>query len=191
MASPQQSGLRLLDLPPEIRNKIYSLVLHDANEETLCPFVWQCSPGKRRYGYSLTQTCHQIRQETLLMWHAGKKVLFAMRPDNMIYYNNWLQRRPDAVFPSIRRIQLEDYQHCKSKSPEQHPSSCRSAIIINLTKMSPVSWKRDRRCFDCPAYDPAANRVNAVVHTLKRDRSVWVLTREKLEEVFEAAAWQI
>ena len=31
--------------------------------------------------------------------------------------------------------------------------------------------------------DPAANRVNAIVRTLKKDRGVWVLTREKLEEI--------
>lgn len=191
MRSAQQSGSRLLDLPPEIRNKIYSLVLHDAEEETLCPFVWQLSPGKRKYGYSLTQTCGQIRKETLLMWHAGKKYLFAMRPENMTYYKNWLQRRPDDVFSSIRRIQLEDYQHSKQRCPDDHPSFCRSAIIINFHKDSPVSWKRDRRCFDCPARDPAADRVNAVAHTLKRDRAGWILTREKLEAIFEAAAWEI
>jgi hypothetical protein len=191
MRTTQQSGSRLLDLPPEIRNTIYSLVLHDAEEETLCPFVWQLSPGKRKYGYSLTQTCRQIRHETLLMWHAGKKYLFAMRPENMAYYKNWLQRRPDDVFSSIRRIQLEDYQHCKQRCSDDHPSFCRSAIIINLHKDSPVSWKRDRRCFDCPARDPAADRVNAVARTLKRDRAGWILTREKLEAFFEAVAWEI
>lgn len=191
MGSDQPSSLKLLDLPPEIRNKIYSLVLHDAEEETLCPFVWQLSPGKRKYGYSLTQTCHQIRQETLLMWHAGKKLLFAMRPENMTYYKTWLERRPDAVFPSIRRIQLEDYQHSRAKSSEHHPSSCRSAILINVNKPAPVSWKRDRRCFDCPARDRAADRVNAVVRTLKQDRGGWVLTREIVEEIFAAAAWEV
>lgn len=187
---PTTQRSKLLDLPPEIRNKIYSLVLHDVEEETLCPFVWQLSSGKRKYGYSLTQTCHQIRQETLLMWHAGKKLLFAMRPENMSYYKTWLERRPDSVLPSIRRIQLEDYQHCKARCPDEHSSFCRSAVIINLNKASPVSWKRDRRCYDCPARDSAADRVNAVVRTLKQDRGGWVLTREKVEAIFEAAAWE-
>ena len=193
MALTQQPDprIQLLNLPPEIRNKIYSLVLHDADEETLCPFVWQLSPDKRKYGYSLTQICHQIRQETLLMWHAGQKLLFAMRPENMSYYQAWLKRRPDKVLPSIRRIQLEDYQHCIARSSHLHSSSCRSAITINLNKSSPVSWKRDRRCYDCPARDPAADRVNAVTRTLKQDHGVWVLTREKMEEIFAAAAWEL
>lgn len=184
------SNIKLLDLPAELRNKIYDLVLNDAEEDILCPFVWQCSPGKRRYGYSLTQTCHQIRQETLLMWHAGKKLLFDMRPENMRYYRVWLRRRAARVFLSIRRIQLEDYQHCKERSPPEHPHSCRSAIVINLAKTSPVSWRRDRRCLDCPAHDTAVDRVNAVARTLKKVDGRWQLTREKLEQIFEAAAWE-
>ena len=192
MSPSQSSVLGILDFPPEIRNKIYSLVLHDDEEDTLCPFVWQLSPGKRKYGYSLTQTCHQIRQETLTMWHAGKKILFAMRPDNMAGYKNWLARRPDAAFSSIRRIQLEDYQQTGSRNGlMMHSSSCRSVVNINLSKSSPVSWNRDRRCFDCPLHDTASDRVKAVVRTLKKDRGVAVLTREKLEDIFEAAAWNL
>ena len=186
-----QSATGLLDLPGELRNKIYDLVLNGADEDIMCPFVWQISPGKRKYGYSLTQTSHQIRQETLFMWHAGKKLLFAMRADNMKYYKNWLKRRADAAFQSIRQIYLEDYQHCKQRSPPQHPHSCRSAIIVNLAKGSPVSWRRDRRCYHCPRHDAAVDRVNAVARTLKKVDGRRVLTREKLEEIFEAAAWEI
>lgn len=183
--------MNILNLPPEIRNKIYTLVVHDIDEETLCPFIWQCSPGKRRYGYSLTQVCHQIRQETLQMFHAGKKFLFAMRSENMAYYKNWLQRRPEGIFRSIRRIQLDDYQHCRTRCPEQHPFFCGGAILVNLTKDAPVSWRRDRSCLYCPTKDTAADRVNAVVRTLKRERGCLVLTREKMEEIFEAASWEV
>lgn len=191
MASQLQPSLGLLDLPGELRNKIYDLVLNGADEDILCPFIWQCSPDKRKYGYSLTQTCHQIRQETLRMWHAGKKLLFAMRADNMKYYRTWLKRRPEAGFQSIRQIQLEDFQHCKQRSPPQHPSSCQSAVYINLAKTKPVSWRRDRRCFDCPQRDTVVDRVNVVARTLKKVDGRWILTREKLEEIFEAAAWEV
>ena len=150
MARETKSGPGLLKLPAELRNKIYDLVLNGADEETLCPFILQCSPGKRRYGYSLTQVCHQVRHETLTMWHAGKKLLLAMRADNMKHYITWLQRRPKAVFDSLRRIELEDYQHSTRSSPAHHPYFCKSAIIVNLTKISPVSWRRDRRCLCCP-----------------------------------------
>lgn len=180
-------GPGLLDLPAELRNKIYELVLDDS---TVCPFVWQCSPGKRKYGYSLTQTCRQIRQETLHMWHASSKLLFAMRTDNMKHYKNWLRRRPDSIFQSIRRIQLEDYQHGNETSHALHPSYCRSAIVINLAKAAPVTWKRDLKCLYCPQYDRAVDRVKAVVQNLDRTDGYWVLTREKLDEIFEAAARQ-
>ena len=191
MAGHKEPEISLLDLPAELRNKIYGLVLNDADEDVLCPFVWQCSPGKRKYGYSLTQTCRQIRQETLLMWHAGKKLVFAVNALNVAYYKMWLRRRPRSVFPSIRRIQLEDYQHRKQRSPPQHPSSCKSVIMINLNKPMPVSWVRDRKCFDCPAHDSAVDRVNAVARTLKQVDGLLVITREKLEEMFEAAAWDL
>ena len=183
-------SLGLLDLPAELRDKIYDLVLNGAEEDVLCPFVWQCSPGKRKYGYSLTQTCHQIRQETLRMWHAGKKLLFAMRADNMKYYRTWLKRRPDAAFSSIRQIHLEDYQHCRQTAAPHHPFFCRSAIVINLTKPTPVSWRRDRRCFYCPMRDSAVDRVNAVSRTHKKVDGRRLLTREKLQQIFEAAAWE-
>lgn len=186
-----QVNLGLLNLPAEIRNKIYELVLSDNAGTLVCPFVWQCSPGKRKYGYSLTQTCHQIRQETLHMWHAANKILFAMRADNMAYYKAWLLRRPDSIFESIRQVQLEDYQHCKRRSTRKHPNFCRNAIIINLAKATPVSRRRDRKCTYCPVYDPAVRRVNAVVRTLKGADGKLILTRDKLEEIFEAAAWDI
>jgi hypothetical protein len=178
----------LLRLPAELRNKIYDLVLNDTDNELLCPFIWQCSPSRRKYSYSLTQTCRQLRQETLQMWHAGKVLLFAMRADNMEYYRGWLHRRPEAAFASIRRMRLEDYQHCKVRCPQEHPFYCRSAIVINLAKSRPVSWTRDPRCLYCPAHDNAVDRVNAVVRS-KSSNGRWVLTKEKLEEIFEAAAW--
>lgn len=191
MVGISHSGLGLLNLPAELRNKIFDLVLNGADEETLCPFILQCSPGKRKYGYSLIQVCQQVRKETLPMWHAGKKLLFAMRSENMKHYRTWLGRRPDAAFDSIRRIELEDYQHSRSSSPPQHPYFCKSAIIINLTKTSPVSWRRDKRCFCCPLHGSAVDRVNAVAHTLKKIDGSCILTREKLEEIFEAAAWEL
>ncbi|KAK5167220.1 uncharacterized protein LTR77_007952 [Saxophila tyrrhenica] len=178
----------LLDLPAEIRNSIYDLVLNDSTEEVLCPFIYQCSPGKRRYTYSLTQTCCQIRRETMAMWHAGKKLVFAMRQQNMSYYHHWLQRRPDAAFQSIRRVQLEDYQHSKNQCSPEHTYFCRSAIVINLAKPSPVSWRRDPRCTSCPSHDLAVDRVKAVVRT-RRGQGGFAMTRERLERVFEAAAW--
>ncbi|KAF2484917.1 hypothetical protein BDY17DRAFT_93726 [Neohortaea acidophila] len=187
-----QYTLNLLHLPPELRNKIYELVLNDTTDTTdaiVCPFILQCSPGKRKYGYSLTQTCHLLRDETLHMWHASSKLLFAMRADNMKYYVNWLRRRPAEVFASIRRIQLEDYQHCRIRSPERHPSFCRNAIVINLTKRMPVSVRKDRKCRDCPRHDSAADWVHAVVRSLEWKNGRWALTREKLEQIFEAAAW--
>ena len=185
------SAMSLLNLPAEIRNKVYELVLNDSEEAIVCPFVWQCSPGKRKYGYSLTQTCHQIRDETLHMWHASSRLLFAMRSDNMKYYLSWLQRRPEKVFAFIRRIELEDYQHRKARSPAQHPCFCKNAIIVNLTKKIPVSFRRDRKCLHCPTYDMAVNRVNTVVRTLRWQNGRWLLTREKLEQIFEAAAWEL
>lgn len=185
------SAVGLLDLPAEIRNKVYELVLNDSEGAIVCPFVWQCSPGKRKYGYSLTQACHQIRNETLHMWHASSKLLFAMRTENMKYYISWLQRRPEKVFPFIRRIELEDYQHCKARSAIQHPAFCKTAIIINLTKRKPVSWRRDRKCLYCPTHDTAVDRVHAVVRTLKWQNGRWLLMREKLEQIFEAAAWEV
>lgn len=183
--------MSLLSLPPEIRNRVYELVINNSEEGLVCPFVWQCSPGKQKYGYSLTQTCHQIRHETLHMWHASSRLLFAMRSDNMKYYLSWLQRRPEKVFSFIRRIELEDYQHCKVRSPAQHPSFCKNAIIINLTKKTPVSFRKDRKCLRCPTLDMAIARVNAVVRTLRWQNGRWQLTREKLEQIFEAAAWDI
>ncbi|KAK3051133.1 hypothetical protein LTR09_007528 [Extremus antarcticus] len=179
--------LGLLDLPAELRNKIYELVFNDIDEEVLCPFVWQLDQCKNTY--SLTQTCDQIRRETLSMYYAGKKLLFAMRQGNVRHYERWLQRRPDAAITSIRRIQLEDYQHSKNRCPAQHPYFCRSAIIINLVKPSPVSWRRDSQCMHCLLHDSAVDRVNAVVRARKGERGT-VMTREKLEEIFEAAAWE-
>ena len=187
----EQPDCYFFDLPAEIKNKIYELVLNDPEEATVCPFVWQLSPGKRKYGYSLTQTCRQIRQETLHMWHATNKLLFAMRSDNMKYYTSWLERRPNEIFPSIRRIHLEDYQHSKIKAPVEHSSFCKSSIMINLAKLIPVAWKRDRGCYYCPQHDSAVDRVNAVVRTMKWDGDKWVLTKEKLDEIFEAAAWDV
>ena len=187
----QHSPLNLLDLPAEVRNQIYEAVLDCSDNAGMCPFVWQCSPGKRKYGYSLTQTCHQIRNETLHMWHASQRLLFAMREDNMAYYQSWLSRRPAEIFPFIRRIELEDYQHCNLKSPGLHPTFCRNAIIINLNKPEPVSWRKDRACLRCPVYDTAIDRVHAVVRTLKWENGRWQLTREKLGEIFEAAAWVV
>ncbi len=139
MSSISPYALNLLNLPGEIRNNIYEMVLSDRDGKECCPFVLESTPGKRKYGYSLTQTCHQIRDETLHMWHATNKLLFAMRSDNMKHYLNWLYRRPEGSFSSVRRIRLEDYQHCHVTSPHHHPNFCKNGIIVNLNKKMPVS----------------------------------------------------
>ncbi len=41
----------------------------------------------------------------------------------------------------------------------------------------------------CLLHDSAVDRVNAVVRARKGERGT-VMTREKLEEIFEAAAWE-
>ena len=191
MSTFSPCALNLVDLPGEVRNRIYELVLNHSEEPVVCPFILESTPGKRKYGYSLTQTCRQIRIETIHMWHASSKLLFAMRAENMKHYLNWLHRRPKEVFASIRRIQLDDYQHCRVTASEHHSTFCKNAIIINLNKRMPVTCKKERTCFYCPSHDPAVDRVHAVVRTLEWQNGRWALTREKLEEMFEAAAWRL
>ena len=68
---------------------------------------------------------------------------------------------------------------------------CRNAIVVNLAKEAPVRRRVDLRCWYCPVRDPAVDRVNAAVGTLKDGSGRLVLTRDKLEEIFEAAAWNV
>lgn len=53
-----------------------------------------------------------------------------------------------------------------------------------------VEYKKDMSCVSCPLEDGVADRVETVVRTLEIAAGRRRLTKDKLWEIFEAAAWE-
>lgn len=189
----------LLTLPPEIRNQIYNLVLSSSSTPSyLCPFA--LSVQAKKYSYSLTQTCRQLRLETLPHFYATKTLLLNLRAANLPHYIAWLKHLPQEAFPAIRQVLLEDYQHvhdnddaehASMRGNNRHPGYCSSAIVVNLGKgfgRGRVRWRRDKGCFWCgdKTRDATVERVRAVVGGWASEVS---LRRERLEGVLRAVGW--
>lgn len=186
----KEQPFRLLDLPAEIRNRIYEHL------------IWLSTQRVTRYnglnGFislhplpSLTRASKQLRQESL-------PIFFDYHTLHLyLYWNHkiqeWLNHDLcEMMLPHVRLLHLQDYQYYRNGvSGGGHRYICVSTIQVDLRKDDePATWTRDRFCADCPGkWEWRVDRLNAVIRTFDRVDGLWRLTRDNLSEVFNAVAW--
>ena len=75
MTATEQPNPGFLDLPPEIRNRVYELALFDGNGAVAIDATWRPPP--------LLSTCKQIRNETLCMVYTCNEFAFTITNCNV------------------------------------------------------------------------------------------------------------
>jgi hypothetical protein len=90
----------LLKLPPELRNRIYELVLAPAMPFTLTTYGTQCRPG-------LLRVCRQIRAETRLVYYHLRKFYIIVTAENMDNIRRWAATITDDGLRSIQSLTLQ------------------------------------------------------------------------------------
>lgn len=116
----KSKSFRLMDLPPELRNRIYSFAFQ--NEKKF---------GKRRTLAlvaipNVTRICKQIRQETLPLYFATTSFRLSVASD----FNN--RYEPDAVYKSKAEIQNAGTLHIKKEVKQALRFAGKQALVRNI-----------------------------------------------------------
>lgn len=189
-AGSQQGHFRFLDLPPELRNEIYEMALHDTRARRPQPYEPRSRRGIELCADSITRTCRQLRIESLPYALEGLELCFDICGSTITDYVAWSACADPQLFHHVRKLMLRDYQHYHMTYNSKHPVKCACTLSIDLKhEQVLVAYDRDEGCKFCPLDDEAAKRIRAVVQTLQVVDGRRRLTKAKLWEVFEAAAW--
>ena len=178
-----QRHFRLLDLPPELRNWIYELLI--GNRATIVI-------GASRSGFppmcKIALVSRQARAEVLpVLFNRRTICIYAHRG---FVLDKWVSSWYDAISAYFRYIRLEDYQHFHRECPARHNRRCFSAISIDVMHATkPAVHEKDPSCRCCPEIEKGVDRVNAVILGLQRVQGSWLLTKEGMWRILEAAAW--
>ncbi|KAK3626313.1 hypothetical protein LTR56_019891 [Elasticomyces elasticus] len=176
-------------LPPELRNFIYELVLLPEVIPT-APEVWFAGPMYTELeDYDTLQVCRQMRQESLPIYYGGLPLRLRMNLDVRGVFEQWLPGQSDDGISHIRCVMLDEFQRYHSMYQVGHYFHCGAQIEINLDNLAqPVRLNHilDWVCPDCRRNKAP---VEDVVRTLEEYRGRRILTKTKLIEICEAAAW--
>ncbi|RMY58255.1 hypothetical protein D0865_02706 [Hortaea werneckii] len=122
--TPQTSPL--LTLPPELRNKIYSLALTSPSKLT---------PSKTGHLKlpALLQTCVQIRLEATQMWFAQTTFQIPLNPSNLSNLHTFLETCGKANLAVLHKLELQ-YAVCAAATGDAyaHPSTRQPGILALL-----------------------------------------------------------
>jgi hypothetical protein len=98
----------LLKLPPELRNRIFELVLSAAPKCYISKLTRPRKPG-------LLQLNKQIRAETSLMYYALKHFIVLSKPSTLSVIQNWVDTVTTAELRSIEsvvfKLDLDEVTH--------------------------------------------------------------------------------
>lgn len=111
MDDSEQSSL-LLDLPPELRNRIWEALFSEVSERTIDEYVHHRTAPRGPEILSLTRVNHQLRRESLPFY--GSCTIFRIlhrghRDESGFdeYFYRWLQRIAKVEVKYIRRLELK------------------------------------------------------------------------------------
>lgn len=196
-ASRSNQFANFLDLPVEIRTQIYELYAQlENNQRDRKIYI---STSTKSCNYALLEASSLIRKEALPFCYGSRPFVFRFQRPFMPRIMSFVTRRSNASIATIRYVELcgfQDYHIRLFPEPNSHSPVCRTRMRIDLTNATqPVRMPSVLACNACMYFESevegSVQRVRNVVQTLElRDGQRW-LTREKLVEMFEAAAWPV
>ncbi|GAB1726771.1 hypothetical protein NU195Hw_Modified_33t1 [Hortaea werneckii] len=120
---PQTSPL--LTLPPELRNKIYSLALTSSTKLTPTPTGHLQRPA-------LLKTNLQLRAETTQLWSAQSSFRIPLNPSNLSNLHAFLSNLGRANLAVLGGLELQ-YTHCvQAGGGYTHPSTRQQGVLALL-----------------------------------------------------------
>ncbi|RMY22771.1 hypothetical protein D0866_11850 [Hortaea werneckii] len=117
----------LLALPPELRNKIYSLALQPPSKTTP-----SSKTGHLKHP-ALLQTCVQIRLEATQMYFAQTTFQLPLNPSNLHPLHTFLETCGPANLAVLHKLELQ-YAVCAAATGDAyaHPSTRQPSILALL-----------------------------------------------------------
>ena len=116
MASNSTTACPLLELPAELRNRIWEQVIVKEGPISLAPASDLADGEELETGAqpALSRVCRQIREETLPMFYAHN--IFRLHPENMRRYKASRSKKPllrslRRHTEKLRRIEIQACQH--------------------------------------------------------------------------------
>lgn len=131
--SSQQTSA-LLNLPPELRNRIYSLALTSPSKIT------PAKTGHLKHP-ALLQTCTQIRTEATQMWFARNAFQLPLNPSNLANLHSFLESSGKANLAVLQSLTLQ-YTVCAAAGDSYaHPSTKQPGILALLYLLAEAGVK--------------------------------------------------
>lgn len=116
---PHAAFRRILDLPPELRERIYICYIEAYNEQRLTPFRLPSPDGKplpEQFYYKpippheppLTQVCRLLRKESLPLFYSTFRFPLIAHQDNNLCYTivKWYRRLDREKLRAIRKLEV-------------------------------------------------------------------------------------
>ena len=186
---------RFLDLPPEMQNKIYDMLVSQAGNRVIgvakifnvvgcveCP--------------ALTQVCRLLREETLPLFYGAWELKLYVHPMYELHdLLSWFDAQDARILASLRHVTFERwrvvYQGDGPVVERCGCEGCHSAIQLDLREgvAGVLSDVAPEFVKDSDQHEEATRAIAEIVQTLDVVRGHRKLTREKLREMAAEAAW--
>lgn len=183
----QSKHFRFPDLPRELREEIYQYLMPQSTNSWLGPVLtFGIRPSNRKSGppttpYYVSQTCRQIRRESLFTYHSTKPFTFDfLWHKDIACARRWLACQDETAILSLRNLA---FRH-GSLDLEHH-----ALIKINLkNKAVSVDDKAFKSCLEGKMVQLVVERLGAIVRDLGTTNDRAMLTKEGLGRMFDVAA---
>ncbi|KAK5726492.1 hypothetical protein LTR17_012717 [Elasticomyces elasticus] len=180
----------LFTLPPELRNSIYELVLLSGRKSLMLLSFTPRPTYTDTKDFAPMQVCRRMRQDCLPIYYGGLTLRLTLFPTFSEKLERWISAQSNDAITCTRLITLEDHQHYHSTYPRRHDFVCVTQIMIDLNDLEQPVTEDKEMCSDCGRDQGASmQRVAGIVRTLEQSKNRRFLTKAKLVEICEAAAW--
>ncbi|KAK4499284.1 hypothetical protein PRZ48_009797 [Zasmidium cellare] len=182
----QPKHIRFLDLPKELRDEVYQYLMPQPTNFSLGPvFTFGIRPSCKKSdlttrSYPISQTCRQIRDESLFTYYSSTPFTFDfLWHKDIESARRWLACQDEAAISSMRQV---IFRH-GSLDHEHH-----ALISINLRKSTvSVQDKAFESCLEGKMVQRVVKRLHEIVDGLNRVGGQTALTKEVLGRMLDIA----
>ncbi|KAI5365918.1 hypothetical protein Slin14017_G035580 [Septoria linicola] len=168
-AAADYHPFRFTALPPELRSKIYTILLPpDAQDPGRTVSVaetrkWKAKIMIKPQRYPISQTCRQLRDEALAAYFSTCTLSIRVSKHGDVKNQEWLQDQDDKALASLRRL---EFLHSSNidHGMDQHFTT----LLVDMLKGGKVSVRRDAtpdwaRCTEVCVVGNVVARLQAVL----------------------------
>lgn len=170
-------------LPPELRNRIYELVLP---ESQISPYIVIGGRRPKSQPYPISQVSRLLRKEALAVYFAES--IFYIRVSRRSGYDivqKWLEAQNESAIPNIKQVH---FRHASRVDHGNEPHN--TTIVVDMLKVPTVTAKPYRVCRDCEdskIVESNVERMQLVIDGLKEEHGMRRLSKAVLRELVTLA----